>query len=241
MGTLGVALVAATFAFALTDSSPRRVAVVGDSITYFSEPAISAALGRDYDADVRGVIGRRIDEMLPSLQTVVRDRPFAVVVNLGTNDALQARTHPDWQPGFARMIDLLAPQRCVIVTTINTLVIGQVGAPGVAAAINDAIGTAVATHRNLHVVDWNAAVHEQDPSPLLTPDRIHPSNEGRLVLAALLRTAVDHDCRPARAQPLAITSGSGRRCLTPGSAGSAAPCRARSTTSCPRRPAGRCR
>jgi len=178
---------------ATTPSKPT-VQVVGDSIVYFSEPQISVALEPRYRAEVDGGIGRRLDEMLPQVEKAVADHPFAVVVDLGTNDVLQARTHPDWRTGFDRMVALLAPERCVVITTVSTLVDGSVASLAVAAALNDAILRAAGVHHNFHVVDWNAAVHAAGGLELLTPDRIHPSIEGRLTLADLVRTAVDRHC-----------------------------------------------
>jgi hypothetical protein len=80
-------------------------------------------------------------------------------------------------------------------TTISTLVHDSNVAPAVASEINDAIVAAVAAHPNLHVVDWNAAVHAAKGASLLIADRIHPSTAGDLTLAALDRAALDHDCR----------------------------------------------
>ena len=118
-----------------------------------------------------------------------------MVVNLGTNDVLQGQTHPDWKSGFTRMVALLAPARCVVLTTISTLVRGRTAIPAVASEINRAIATAASSHRNFHVVDWNAAVHGSNGASLLSADRIHPSPAGQLALAVLIRAALDHDCR----------------------------------------------
>ena len=174
--------------------SSSTVPVVGDSITFFAGRDISAALGSSYHADVHAGIGKRIDQMLPTVQDVMRDDPLAVVVDLGTNDALQAQSHPDWQTGFRRLIAILSPAQCVVLTTINTLVDDRSGGPPVASQINRAIGAAVSTHTNFHVVDWNAAVHGVDGADLLMADQIHPSTAGQLTLAALVRAALDHDC-----------------------------------------------
>ena len=181
----------------LARGSTPTVSIVGDSITFFAGRDITTALGDTYHADVHSGIGKRIDEMLPTLQSAVRHHPFALVVNLGTNDALQAQTHPDWRTGFARMIAILAPARCVVLTTVSTLVHDSAAAPAVASDINDAIVAAAAAHANLHVVDWNAAVHGPTGTNLLITDRIHPSTAGDLTLAALDRTTLDHDCRHA--------------------------------------------
>ena len=175
-------------------SSAPTVVVIGDSITYFSGNDIRAALGAGYDADIEAGIGRRIDEMLPALERAAHAHPFAVVVNLGSNDALQARTHPDWRRGFDRLLALLTSQRCVLLTTINTRLPGQAGTGTVANDINTALVSAADAHRNLHIVDWNAAVHGENEATLLTPDRIHPSPAGQLTLAALTRRALVDQC-----------------------------------------------
>lgn len=180
---------------AVARGSTPTVPVVGDSITFFAGTDITAALADNYHADVHSGIGKRIDQMLPTLQAAVRHHPFAVIVNLGTNDALQAQTHPDWRSGFERMIAILTPVRCVVLTTISSLVHDSVAAPAVASDINDAIVAAAADHPNLHVVDWNAAVHAPNGTSLLIPDRIHPSTAGEITLAALDRSTLDHDCR----------------------------------------------
>lgn len=177
-------------------TSSRRVSVIGDSITFSAGRDIAAAIQGEYHPDVHGEIGRRIDEMLPQLRAAVDKRPFAVVVNLGTNDALQATSHPDWRTGFTRMVETLSGTRCAIVTTISTI-FGDQSSRSVATGINAAIVTAVGNHSNLHVIDWDAAVHRADGATLLTDDRVHPSAAGQLTLANLIRTTVDRDCRGA--------------------------------------------
>src|SRR5438094_474710 len=110
---VSVAVVALVFVV-LTRPSSSTVPVVGDSITFFAGRDISAALGSGYHADVHAGIGKRIDQMLPTVRDVMRDHPLAVVVDLGTNDALQAQTHPNWQTGFRQMIAALSPAQCVV-------------------------------------------------------------------------------------------------------------------------------
>jgi lysophospholipase L1-like esterase len=173
----------------------RTVSVVGDSITVVSQPDISTALTGAYDAVVHGIWGQRIDQMLPTLSAALRRHPSAVVVNLGSNDAIQAQTHHGWPISFRHMIAMLAPTHCVLLTTISTLLDVPTHQQPVAARIDAAIATAVSAHRNFHVVDWNAAVHATNGLALLSTDRVHPSPAGQLTLAALIRAALDHDCR----------------------------------------------
>src|SRR4051794_24235314 len=131
--------------------------------------------------------------MLPTIAQVADAHPFAIVVNLGSNDALQARSHPDWRAGFARMLSLVAPQRCVLFTTINARLPGPTDTARIADEINRALVVAAGEHHNFHVIDWNAVV-ETNGSTLLTADDIHPSPAGQLKLAALIRTALPKEC-----------------------------------------------
>jgi hypothetical protein len=191
-----VTVAAVGVGIALSTRNSRTVPVVGDSITVYSRNDISRGLKGAYHAEVTALIGQRIDQMLPALRNAVQKDPFAVIENLGTNDALQGRKHPDWKSGFTRMVALLAPARCVVLTTINTLPNGSPSAvPSVASDINRAIAEAAASHPNFHVADWNAAVHGADGARLLVDDQVHPSGPGQLVLAALYRSALDRDCR----------------------------------------------
>jgi lysophospholipase L1-like esterase len=175
-------------------SERKRVSIVGDSITFFAGTDESAALGSAYDVDAQAGIGKRIDEMLPAVRRAARSDPFAVVVNLGTNDARQATSHPDWQPAFNEMIATLSGEHCVLLTTINTLMSGEPGVTSAAEAINVAQARVVAAQPNFHLVDWNGALHAPDGAGLLQPDGIHPTSAGQLALAALVRNGVKHDC-----------------------------------------------
>jgi lysophospholipase L1-like esterase len=176
-------------------SEQKRVSIVGDSITFFAGADETAALGPAYKVDAHAGIGKRIDEMLPAVKKAARSHPYAVVVNLGTNDAREASSHPDWRTAYDEMIRTLADQRCVLLTTINTLMPGDPAVTSVADDINAAQAATVASRPDFHLVDWNAAVHGPNGLRLLTADRIHPSTPGQLELAALVRDTVKRDCR----------------------------------------------
>jgi lysophospholipase L1-like esterase len=151
------------------------VTVVGDSITVLSAPGVEGELS-GYALYIRAVDGKRIDQMLPVVRAELARNPNAVVINLGTNDAIQARMHPDWLPGFNLLWDLVRARPCVIFVTVSTNADDLGGRP-VAADINHAIRQVSAQHRNVRIVDWNAAVHD-DPSLLASrhppADHIHP-------------------------------------------------------------------
>jgi lysophospholipase L1-like esterase len=197
LSLVSVVVVLAVIAVLVYTLSPTfvSVVVVGDSITVVAQPDIAAALAGAYDPDIHAIWGQRIDQMLPTLTVVLHQHPSDVVVNLGTNDAIQAATHPDWQRAFNQMIAMLASTHCVILTTVSTRLDTSPGSQLVAADIDAAITSVRSAWPNFHVVDWNAAVHAANGDGLLSSDRIHPSPAGQLTLSALIRTALDHDCR----------------------------------------------
>lgn len=196
---VSVVLIVCVAAIVVYTSPPAlgSVVVVGDSITVVAHDDIAASLAGAYSPDIHAMWGQRIDQMLPTLSVVLRRHPSDVVVNLGSNDAIQAATHPDWQRAFDQMIEMLAPMHCVVLTTVSTRLDVSRGSQLVAADIDAAIGSVASTRPNFHVVDWNAAVHATHGAGLLSADQVHPSPAGQLTLADLIRTALDHDCRPA--------------------------------------------
>jgi lysophospholipase L1-like esterase len=184
-------------------ASGPRVVIVGDSITVFAHDEISHALRGHYSVTTSAVFGQRIDEMLPALRHDLTKHPRAVVLNLGTNDVLQARLHPDWQTGFHTMISMVSHVRCVALTTISTLlttspILDAAAEPQVASEINGAIVETAASHPNVHVIDWNQAVHGPNGLSLLIPDRVHPSDAGSRVLAVEIRHTLDSNCAELR-------------------------------------------
>jgi lysophospholipase L1-like esterase len=189
-----LACVVVTAALTGCAASKPRVAVVGDSITVVAGGAITQDLRARYHPDIQAELGQRIDQMLPALAEQLRHHPRAVVVNLGTNDMLQAQVHPDWQSGFVRLVAMVSSLPCVVFVTISSLGRSSISEPAVAGDINDAIARAVVDHPNFHVVDWNALVHADNGSSLLLPDNVHPSAQGSQRLAAAIRDALAHKC-----------------------------------------------
>jgi lysophospholipase L1-like esterase len=181
--------------FRASGDSTTHVAIVGDSITVLQRTKLPRALGGAYRVDVRAENGRRIDEMLGPLQDALHRHPRDVVVNLGTNDALQAAPHPDWQTGFAYMMNLVAPIPCVMLVTVSTKMDRGPATETVARHINASLVRAAAEHPNLHLIDWDGALHALDGASLLGPDHIHPTPEGVKTLALLTRYALDTECR----------------------------------------------
>ncbi len=193
-------LVVGALVIALGTSSPAtRVAIIGDSITVQSSPALHEAFDGHYRLDIRAQSGRRIDEMLPALEQALHQHPRVVIVNLGTNDALQHDTHPDWRPGYDRMVRDVATTPCVVAVDISTVLDVIYDRAGVAGAIDDALRRTAAANDRIHILDWDALVRATPT--MLSADEIHPSPAGRRALADALRHAVDRDCRGGSAVP----------------------------------------
>jgi lysophospholipase L1-like esterase len=191
-GTVVACLVVAVIA--LSQRSGGQVAVIGDSITVLSKPYFARAFGSGGGADVRAKNGQRIDQMLPALQAALKGHPRAVVINLGTNDVLQAQYHPNWQPAFDRMVELLAPKSCVVLTTISDRAWSPTAVQSVADDINRAITSTAAQHPNFHILDWNALVHGPNGDKLLYFDKVHPSPNGQALLAQQSQQIIKQDC-----------------------------------------------
>lgn len=192
-------------------SSTPSVGIVGDSITYLSEPAIAAALkGTDYD--VQAIEGRTIAEMSP----IMEDRiikgpggpPHALFVNLGTNDII--RGDGSWIGAWRTLMAETAAVPCEVLFTMNPFVGAYVhpGGPTVQ-DVNRAIAAAQrADPSRVHVIDWGAAVQANHdsiaaaqargaplPAPLIGRDGIHPTSAGRQWIAHHIASALVTDCR----------------------------------------------
>jgi hypothetical protein len=100
-------------------ASKASVVFDGDSITVLATPAIHQLLDPSYDVEVLAVDGIRINQSLPALVSALRFLPYAVVENLGTNDALRGGAHDDWVSSWKKLILITRNTPCVVLTTIN--------------------------------------------------------------------------------------------------------------------------
>lgn len=192
-----VAAVAPAAGAPTTDGSGAgkpMVGVVGDSITFLIQPALSAALAPTYSYEINGYPGRTIAQQYPVLETMLRDppRPRAMIVNLGTNDAL--RDNVGWPRSFVRQVNALRSTSCVILVNIDQG-LDKLFGNRIANRINAAIARTVARHRNFHEIDWNAVLAAHPRRGLLMADHIHPSPAGQRVLVRLYLRALRTDCR----------------------------------------------
>lgn len=166
----------------------------GDSITVLAAPAIHQLLDPSYNVEVLAVIGIRIDQSLPALESALRSHPYAVVENLGTNDALQGAAHSDWVSSWDRLIRITRTTPCVVLTTINPAA-DALGHRPVATRINaDIRALAARDPKKYKVADWGRFL-SRHASNLRTylraePLLIHPTPAGAVQLATLDQNAL---------------------------------------------------
>jgi hypothetical protein len=177
------------FAGSSSGASKQRVVFDGDSITVLAAPAIHKLLDRRYDVDVLAVDGIRINQSLPALASALRSHPYAVVVNLGTNDALHGGAHPGWVSSWDKLIRITRKAPCVVLTTINRAADSLVGRP-IARRINAEIkALAAQDHEKYKVADWNGFLshHAKSQRTYLRAEwiLIHPTPAGALKIATL--------------------------------------------------------
>ena len=157
--------------------SGPKVAIAGDSITVLQDQwgELDAYLVDTYYFDVAAISGQRIDQMLPSLASLLGSRegtPTRIVVNLGTNDMLQ--NYSSWEQSFDDMWAMIADRSCVVYVTVREVTDRTLGP-----AINRKIQDTAAAQPNVRVFDWNAYLntHSTQVTPLLY-DPVHPTPDG---------------------------------------------------------------
>jgi lysophospholipase L1-like esterase len=190
MVTLTVSVVS-TAAIACGSTEPQRVALVGDSITNIVGPQLQAE-GR-HDWQVEATDGVTAPEMVERAQLLAATAPEQVVVNLGTNDALQQKSVDEAIAAIGAMVDAFGSARCVHLVTISTRLpsFGQTPpAPETAERINDWIRATADEREQVRVVAWDEEVGDDDGLELLKADRIHPDEQGQERLRKLIERAV---------------------------------------------------
>jgi len=166
-----------------------NVVVDGDSITVLATSALHQRLDPYYDLQVLAVIGIRINQSLPALESALRFHPYAVVENLGTNDALQGGTDPDWVSSWDQLIRVLRTTPCVVLTTI-TPAADALRHRSVATRINaDIRALAARDPKKYKVADWSGFLRRHSKTQTIylraDPVLIHPTPAGAQELALL--------------------------------------------------------
>ena len=170
-------------------TSKPSVLFDGDSITVLTTPAIHTILDPTYNVDVLALYGIRIEQGLPALQSALKFHPYAVVENLGTNDALQGRTHHDWVSSWDKLIRITRSTPCVVLTTINPAA-DAYSHRRIATRINaDIRALAARDPKKYKVADWSRFLsrHVSNQRTYLRaePILIHPTPAGAVKLATL--------------------------------------------------------
>jgi lysophospholipase L1-like esterase len=169
------------------------VLLVGDSIMVGSHRAVARALP-EWTPRVIAKVGRNTTQ---GIQEVARRGVLgadAVVVELGTND----NTAEGYPALVRRMLSLVRSAHLVIWVTVHR------DLPFVS-EINDDIRRLVADLPNAVVADWAGAV---TPADLLS-DGIHPSDQGKRLMADLLSTPLERWYLAARGRGDAVCVPSG--------------------------------
>jgi len=175
-------------------ASKPSVVFDGDSITVLATHEIHQLLDPSYDVEVTAVIGIRINQSLPALESALRLHPYAVVENLGTNDALQGGAHPNWVSSWDKLIRITRSTPCVVLTTINPAADALSHRP-IATRINaDIMALAARDPKKYKVADWSGFlsrhVSSQRTYLRAEPILIHPTPAGAVKLATLDQDAL---------------------------------------------------
>ena len=174
---------------------PTRPTVVfiGDSITDIATPPIHTLMDPRYRVDVLAADGMRINQRLSALRSAETHHPDAVVVNLGTNDALQGGAHYPWTKSWQELIAMTKDTPCVVLTTVN-LASDVYGHKPIASQINAKIRNLAAVNpAKYKVADWNGflqAHRRSDWRTYLRAELIHPTPAGGMEIASLDRSAL---------------------------------------------------
>jgi hypothetical protein len=162
-----LAMAAAAMLFApAAAAAPPTTAIVGDSITYLSEPAIATALtGQNYQ--VAAIEGKRIGDMMP--YAVAFAGAHNMVINLGTNDAIGSDRH--WLTAWQTLMADTASAPCLILFTVSEeTAIWQPTIP-IAKRLDSRINALrQAEPGRIRVIDWNAAVRASLAGEGINPD-----------------------------------------------------------------------
>jgi lysophospholipase L1-like esterase len=183
---LALAAVAALTVWLWDDlTSNRSVYVVGDSITYLSEPSISADFSNaGYQADISATPGVKIGQSQANITALAKNQPAAWIIELGTNDAGAQDTV--WPEQFLAEWSAVSPASCVIYVTVSPR------AGVVAQQIDASMQKLAQAHSNVHLLDWGNLEY-QNPA-WVSGDGIHPTPAGQAALAALETHALQQDC-----------------------------------------------
>lgn len=171
------------------------VALIGDSITDLSRQPLTDALGTDHRVEIVGKFGARSDQVVEETKVIAASKPNAVIINVGTNDALQQV--PPEQSGtvLQQLLDETDGVGCRYLVHIGegiTDIATGASRTAEAEALNERIDE-VAERNDVGVIRWNDVVADHGGTDELTFDSVHLSEKGIVLLAQAYGDALD-DC-----------------------------------------------
>lgn len=196
---LGIGVLLAGTTGARAQGRELRLLMLGDSITAGyglargeGPPARIEALLREKGRNVRlldaGVSGDTTAGGRARLEWALADRPDAVIVALGGNDALRGLTPAQMRTNLTAILDGLAARN------IPTLLAGMIAPPNLGAEYGRefaAVFSDLAAARP-QIVFYPFLLEGVAGEPALNqPDRIHPNPRGAQVLAERLLPAIE--------------------------------------------------
>ena len=177
---------------ACSSASGRKTGIIGDSITDLSQQPLHQALDGDYDLELVGKFGARVDQVMPEAKVIAESKPSRTIINLGTNDAIQQVPIATTRASLDQMVSDLKAVDCLFLVEINESITAQ-GAPRTdeAKAINDQIREIADTAPNVKILKWNQDIADHGGNGEMTYDTVHLSPRGLVVLADAYKKALD--------------------------------------------------
>ena len=158
-------------------------------MTALDQPDLSTALDPTYAVGYVFRISVRIDQMLVPVASDLQDHgpTTAVVINLGTNDAIAGGNSAPAMASFDQLLATVGSVRCVVLTTIGPFADDR-GGSDVGATLNRRMADLVAGDpRRYKLVDWNRFLGTLGPGTrqhYLQSDLIHETPAGARWIAA---------------------------------------------------------
>ncbi len=106
-------------------SSGGTVGLIGDSITELSSAPLHQALDPIYQVELVGKFGARSDQILPEAKVIAASKPLQVIINIGTNDAIQQVPAAQTRANIEAIVAELAGVRCVFLVEINEAITAE--------------------------------------------------------------------------------------------------------------------
>jgi lysophospholipase L1-like esterase len=197
---VGAVLTVSAGGCALFDDDRPVVGFLGDSITFQATTALEDRAPDTWRADVRATSGATIVDMAAQAARMGAEQPEAVIVNLGTNDVMQAFPPEKSAADLDLLLDQLGDPSCVVLVTVHeNIVTEQDGVLADRVRATNAALAEVADRRGVRVVDWTAhlaAAGAVPGTPDLLIDTVHLSDAGIDNLVGLYLDTLADGCGP---------------------------------------------